>query len=187
MGVKGYKWIACGGVSYPPPPPWNPPGIPPPQPQAPKSSRGGLFIGLVAGLILLLIVVGAAYLASLATGGTALMDMRRGDCFNLSKSLSGRKAVRVSCSTAHTDEVVGTLGFPADDVFPYPGREGIIEQGKRDCPGVVSGFYAGKSPSAADTFVFGPDEGAWKKGERTILCTLRDPSSSKRTGSYLDA
>ena len=145
-----------------------------------------MIIGLIAGLILLLVVVAAAYLADRASGGTPLGDLRRGECFNLTKSLVGQKVERVSCSAGHTDEVAGALLLPAGPGAGYPGRDGILDLGKRGCPSQVGEFYGKKPPTVAETFVFGPDEAAWNKGERAVVCSLREPSVAKRTGSYLD-
>ncbi len=128
---------------------------------------------------------GAASLASRATSGTSIGDLRRGDCFNLAKGLFGEKAHRVRCSAGHTDEVAGVLTFPAGAGAAYPGRESILEVGRRDCPALVSEFYGERTPADADTFVFGPDEAAWDKGERAVVCSLRSRDAAKRTGSYL--
>ena len=127
----------------------------------------------------------AASLASRANRGTSIGVLRRGDCFNLSKGLFGEKADRVRCAAPHTDEVAGVLPFPADRPAGYPGRDGILEVGKRECPPLAREFFGEKPFSDADTFVFGPDQAAWEKGERAVVCSLRSPSAAKRTGSYL--
>lgn len=142
-------------------------------------------VGVAAGLLLLGLVFGAATVANRATSGTSIGDLRRGDCFNLSKGLFGEKATRVRCSARHTDEVAGVVAFPAGRGAAYPGRERILELGRRDCPAVVSEFYGQRAPADAATFVFGPDEAAWEKGERAVVCSLRSPTAAMRTGSYL--
>lgn len=160
-----------------------PPGNPPPPPA--RRSRRGLIIGAVAGLVLVLLVVGAAFLASRANGGTPLADLHRADCFNLGRGLFGQKASRVRCSESHTDEVAGVIAFPAGGGAPYPGRDGILELGKKDCPLQVTEFYGQNQPADAETFVLGPDEAAWKKGKRAVVCSLREHSGGPRRGSYL--
>lgn len=141
----------------------------------------------MAGVLLVLAVFAAATVASRATRGTSIGDLRRGSCFNLSKGVFGEKAERVSCSARHTDEVAGVVTFPAPRGAAYPGRDGILELGTRDCPPLVSEFYGQKPPDpTAETFVFGPDQAAWERGERAVVCSLRAPSAAKRTGSYLD-
>lgn len=187
------------GGAQPPPPGYGPPGAAPdpgaPQPwgEAPpppaKKSKKGLLIGLGLGLALLLIlvVVGLASVANKVTGGTALADLSRGDCFNTSKALVADKATRVPCTEPHTDEVAGVITFPGGDNAPYPGQSGILEFGKTDCVQQVTEFYGNKEPSpTTQVFVFGPNEAAWENGERAVVCSLREESAVKRTGSYLD-
>lgn len=133
----------------------------------------------------MLLVVGAATLASRASRGTPLAQLRRAECFNVDSGLFGEKAMRVSCAKGHTDEVAGFVTFPGG-AARYPGRDGILELGKNGCPLQVTEFYGQKPPGNAATFVFGPDEAAWRTGERTVVCSLREPSGAVRRGSYLD-
>jgi hypothetical protein len=120
-------------------------------------------------------------------GGTALSDLNRGDCFNTSKALVAEKAERVPCSEPHTDEVAGVLTFPAGDGASYPGQNGILEFGRSDCMKEVAEFYGARDPSATtQVFVFGPNDAAWRGGDRTVVCSLREDPPVKRTGSYLD-
>ncbi|MEO5680728.1 MAG: septum formation family protein, partial [Acidimicrobiales bacterium] len=141
---------------------------------------------LLGGLVLLVIVVGAATLANRARRGTPLDGLRRGDCFNLTDGLFGQKAERVRCSAGHTDEVAGVLLLPGGRGAGYPGSAGILELGQRSCPAQVTEFYGSKPPAAAETFVSGPDRAAWKGGRRSVVCSLRQPSAARRTGSYRD-
>ncbi len=139
-------------------------------------------------MILILVVVGLASVANKVSGGTALADLRQGDCFNTSKALVADKATRVECAEPHSDEVAGVLTFPGGDGAAYPGQDGILEFGRDDCLRPVAEFYGSKEPSATtQIFVFGPNEAAWDNGERAVVCSLREPTGTKRTGSYLDA
>lgn len=132
-------------------------------------------------------VVALASVADKVGGGTALADLKRGDCFNTSKALVADKAVKVACSEPHTDEVAGVLTFPAGDGASYPGQNGILEFGKQDCVQPVTEFYGNKEPSeTTQVFVFGPNEAAWRNGDRAVVCSLREAGGTKRTGSYLD-
>ena len=175
-----------------PPPGTPPPGTPPawgPPPAPPKKSRKGLIIGLGLGaaVLLIVVVVALASVADKVSGRTDLADLRRGDCFNTSRALVADKATRVPCSEPHTDEVAGVLTFPAPKGARYPGQNGILEFGKQDCQQQVSEFYGDKEPSeTTQVYVFGPNEPAWKNGDRAVVCSLREQSAAKRTGSYLD-
>lgn len=166
------------------PPPWAPP--PPP---APKRSRKGLVIvlGLIGALLLVLLAVGLATFGSRVGGGTALEDLRRGDCFNTSKALVAQKATKVDCTDPHTDQVAGVLTFPAGEGAGYPGQQGILEFARQGCGTQAEEFFGSvERPPATQTFVFGPNEAAWEKGDRAIVCSLREESGAKRTGSYLN-
>lgn len=133
-----------------------------------------------------MIVIGAATLASRARRGTPLDDLRRGDCFILTDGVFGQKAERVRCSDRHTDEVAGLLHLPGGRGARYPGTPGILELGQQGCPAQVSEFYGSKAPAPAETFVSGPDRAAWKSGQRSVVCSLREPSAARRRGSYRD-
>ena len=137
--------------------------------------------------MLLIIIVVALASAFNASSGTPLSDLKRGDCFNTSKRLVAEKAVRVACSEPHTDEVAGVLTFPAGDGASYPGQNGILEFGKSSCLAEVTAFYGDREPaSTTQVFVFGPNDAAWRGGDRTVVCSLREEPVVKRTGSYLD-
>lgn len=145
----------------------------------------GLGLGIAA--VVLLLVVGLAIVANRIAGGTPLDELQRGDCFNSKKGLVATKATRVDCAKPHTDEVAGILSFPADENAAYPGDAGILEFGKSDCMALVPEYYGSKTPAeSTQLFVFGPNEPAWDNGERTVVCSLRESSGAKRTGSYLD-
>jgi hypothetical protein len=132
-------------------------------------------------------VVVLASVASRVGGGTKLADLRRGQCFNTTKALVADKANRVDCSKPHTDEVAGVLTYPAGEGAGYPGQDGILRLGKEDCGKEVGEFYGDKrATETTQVFVFGPNEAAWKNGDRTVVCSLREENAAKRTGSYLD-
>jgi len=193
MAGEGYKWLGSRPkgfigldtvslMSFSPSPPAE--GPPPPA----TRSRKGLVIGVGIGaaVLLLLLVVVLASVASRVSGGTPLSDLHRGECFNTSKALVAEKALRVDCDEPHTDEVAGVLSLPSGVNASYPRQEGILDFGRRDCLQPVSEYYAGK-PQAATTqmFVFGPNEAACKNGERAVVCSLREATAVKRSGSYL--
>lgn len=164
--------------------------IPPPPPAQPApGSRRGLVLGLGLGgaALLLLVVVGLALLANRARSGTALSELRRGECFNTEKAVIDLTADRVPCRAPHTDEVAGIVTLPAGEGSGYPGTDGILELGKRECARQESEFL-GPRPRRPTTqvYAFGPNEGAWKNGDRAVVCSLREASGAKRTGSYLD-
>lgn len=172
---------APGGYAGPPPPPG------PLQPPARRSRRGlVLGLGLGGAVLLLLLVVGLASLASRFSDGTSLSDLRRGQCFNTRKAAVGLKANRVDCARPHTDEVAGVLTFPAGEDAAYPGEDGILELGKRECAQQEAEFLGSRTRGpTTQVFVFGPNKPAWRNGDRTVVCSLREETAVKRTGSYL--
>jgi len=137
-------------------------------------------------VLIVLVIIAVIAVASRVTGGTPLADLRPGQCFNTEKLIAER-AERVACAAAHTDEVAGVLTFPAADGATYPGRQGILDFGKSDCLQQVRGFFGDKTPLlTTQVFVFGPNKAAWSSGDRTVICSLREPTGEKRKGSYLD-
>ena len=146
-----------------------------------------LGLGLGAAALLLVVVVGLALVANRTAGGTPLGELRRGECFNTEKAVIDLRASRVACSLPHTDEVAGVLPFPAGE-GGYPGRDGILELGMQVCARQESEFLGPRTRSpTTQVFVFGPNAGAWKEGERAVVCSLREESGSTRSGSYLDS
>lgn len=144
-------------------------------------------LGIAGAVVLLLIIVGVATVASRVSGGTALSELRPGDCFDTAKALVAEKANKVSCAKPHTHEVAGPLRFPGSSDAKYPGQSGILDFGRLQCPQLVRDYFGTKRPSAIpEVFVFGPNQAAWRNGDRTVVCSLRERSGAKRTGSYRD-
>jgi hypothetical protein len=138
-------------------------------------------------VVLLLVAVGLAVLAGRVSGGTALSDLRRGQCFNTAKALVAEKANRIDCARRHSDEVAGVVRYPAAGGISYPGQKGILDFGRRECVSQAQEFFGTRTPPATvQVFVFGPNKAAWQNGDRTVVCSLREPTAAKRTGSYLD-
>lgn len=166
------------------------PPPPPERPLRPVRSPGrhlGLALGLGAAIVLLAVVVVLAVLAGSVRGGTALADLRRGDCFTTSRALVADKARRVACAAPHSDEAAGVVTFPAAAGAAYPGGQGILDLGRRECMKPVSDHLGSRvPPPSTEVFVFGPNEAAWENGDRTVVCSLREQGGVKRTGSYLD-
>ena len=157
------------------------------RPPAGQGSPRGLVLGLGAAALLLVVVVGLAIAANRTRGGTPLGELRRGECFSTEKAVIDLKASRVACSQPHTDEVAGILTFPSGEGTAYPGRDGILDFGKRRCGAQETEFLGTRSRSpTTQVFVFGPNAGSWKNGDRTVVCSLREQSGAKRTGSYLN-
>jgi len=121
-------------------------------------------------------------------GGTPLKDLKRGDCFNISESGLAGVVVLVACNQPHTDEVVGVNMLAGDRNAVYPGASAIIDIATRTCSAQANEFVGGRQLAGAvwQSFsqVFSQAEVGWNRGERTLVCTLREMSGAKRNESY---
>lgn len=141
-----------------------------------------LALGLGAGTAAVLLLVAVI---SQTGSTTALNELQRGDCFNTAKVFVVDRTRRVSCSAPHRNEVAGVLAYPATPTDEYPGETRIMEFGRNGCVDPVASFYGTRTPSpTTQVFILGPNSTAWKKGQRAVVCTLREETGAKRTGSY---
>ncbi|GFG52776.1 hypothetical protein CQY20_01985 [Mycolicibacterium agri] len=173
---------------YPPPgpyypPPGYPPGpYPPPggyQPPRPPGTNWWLIAGLVlAGLLVLVLVVGIVLYLAFGRGTVAANKVAVGDCL---KELpdSGRVLAvdTVDCQEQHTGEVFAVITMPDGD---FPGQF-LIEQYQNKCGPELAKY----SPEAASDpevglFVLYPSKDSWDEGDRTVTCIAT--TDTPRTG-----
>ena len=160
--------------------PYGPPqgGYPYP---APKKSRKGLIIALVAvGVVLLGGIVAVAAIAYVvAKDKVVATDLAVGDCLtDIPASTLVSLVPTVACNEPHSGEVYAVLNMPDGD---YPGGA-TIDAWQNKCPPALQSY----SPEAmADdsigVFVLYPTADTWARGDRAITCIAT--TDDKRTGS----
>jgi Septum formation len=168
--------------------PYNPGpyGQPPPPPPfvAPKKSRKGLIIGLaVLGVLLIGVVVAAAFFISAMKDTTIATDMKVGDCITAVPTDSRVLTLpTVDCAELHGGEVYAVIDMPEGD---YPGQA-KIDQYQNKCPDELATFApAAMTDDAVGIYVLYPTPETWAQGDRAITCVATlDP---KRAGSLKGA
>ena len=169
------------GNPYPPPTPPMPYGAPPPGYYAPppKKTRWGLIIGLVAGAIALLGIVGIVVLVILGKGTVTATDVKEGDCL-VEIPASGRVLTvqTVACDQSHAGEVYAVLTMPDGD---FPGVAAIEAYQNKCEPELASYSPDAITDDSIQMYVLYPTAETWEQGDRAVTCvaTLDPP----RTGS----
>jgi hypothetical protein len=112
-----------------------------------------------------------------------------GDCFDTDQFTPGtsielRRVHLVACTEAHQHEVYAVEHDPASPGAPFPGDEAVSAFADDRClaafePAVGIGYRQ----SSLDFAVITPDAGAWKRGERVIVCAVHDTNFAELSGS----
>lgn len=143
--------------------------------------RGRLVLLTVVALAVFLAGVGAIAVVLSSGGGTAIVDLDVGDCFDLAADATADGIVdavdTVDCSTPHLAEVVfrGELNSGDD---PYPSDDELfarVDQVCREAQVVDSGVY-GLLPIA-------PTLELWESFEGRFLCVAIPFGGTPVTGS----
>lgn len=190
---------ASAPSSLPPPPgaggPFGPtlwmPGAPVADPRKRHSTKAMVGIGIVGFVVGVAAAIGALVALVLLVGdspwghdhGTyhvALTESgpRAGRCYAEAPSHLTFSATQtpVDCTSTHRSEVIGLAVLP--DLRTYPGSSARGDFLDGSC-GALLRDYVGSSPDDTD-LDFGaifPDEGLWRRGERTVVCVVGgDPS-----------
>jgi hypothetical protein len=159
----------------------QPYGPPPGQPYpAPKKSRKGLIIVLVAvGVVLLLGIVGVVAIAFIAKDNVIATDLKVGDCITEVPTTTRVMTLpTVDCTQQHGGEVYAVLTMPDGS---YPGAT-AIDEWQNKCPEELQSFSpAAMADDSVGVFVLYPTKETWDQGDRAVTCIATlDP---KRTGS----
>ncbi len=149
--------------------------------QAPKKSRKGLIIALVAAAVVLLgglIAVGTiAYFVS--KDRVVATDLAIGDCLTDIPDGSLVSVVpKVGCDEPHSGEVYAVLTMPDG---AYPGGT-TIDAWQNRCPGELQSYSPdAMADESVGVFVLYPTAETWATGDRAITCIAT--TDDKRTGS----
>lgn len=128
-----------------------------------------------------------------------------GDCFDRRRLEEGPAVLLVDCTQPHTFQVFGVFDFdestlPPNLVVteglatngegtsgavgagpqPWPGEDVLIAAARRQCPPLFSDWVGVPyERSVLELSWVVPDEVAWGNGDRTIGCTLWDPTTER--------
>ncbi len=129
----------------------------------------------VLGIMVLVLV------ASACGGGTSVLDVGVGDCFDDPDSEIVSTLNTVDCSEPHDNEIYAAVIMPGG---AFPGDDGVAEFAFDACFDEFEP-YVGESylDSPLDYLYLGPTEDSWAEGDREVLCVLYAADLSKLTGS----
>ena len=171
-------------------PPLPPTGVisaptPPAAPAPEKKPRRGLRRLLVAILVIALVAVAAVVAYSLLRDdGVDYSKLKVGDCFD--SSSNEVRGVKVEpCSEPHNSEIFFLLTHPAGPNDPYPGKDVLVQFAADACLGQPFTDYVGipLEQSKLKDFEIVPQESAWKKGRRVLVCGIDTGGQGDITGS----
>jgi putative regulator of septum formation len=157
------------------PPPWSPDG-------ADTRPFWRISAGLlIAGALVLVGAVAGWYFDGNPHDYKLRVDLRVGDCYDLTDSYADQDVKAVQCTTEHEFEVfyVGAMGNGS-----YPTLDAFADYVVRYCDPAF-GDYVGKAPddSNLDYDWLDPTDDAWRSGDRTVQCAAYDPHNSRLTQS----
>jgi len=165
-----------------------------PVPRAPIWRRipiGGLiFLVLVfgGGISSLLFGAGRSDTGEIAKpGDLTAVDLRVGDCFDLKDPAATEieNVVARPCTQEHQYELFYTGSMPEGD---YPPNSVIEVFMNNNCmPAFLA--YVGKEYEASklDLSWLSPTSDSWRQGDRSVQCSVYDPSADRLTGSLKGA
>ena len=128
-----------------------------------------------------------------------------GDCFDRRRLEDGPAILLVDCTQPHTFQVFGVFDFDESTLppnlvateglatsgegttgavgagpQPWPGEDPLIAAARRQCPALFAGWVGlPYERSVLELSWVLPDEVAWDNGNRTIGCTLWDPTTER--------
>ncbi len=129
-------------------------------------------------------IVALALILSLSScGGTNVLELEPGDCFNgLGDGAEVTSVATVDCSEPHDYEVFALAEHPDDGAFP--GDDAVFEYGAEKCLESFDRFVGiAYEDSELDATVLYPSPESWADGDRTIQCLIYPLDESKVTGS----
>ena len=108
----------------------------------------------------------------------AVFGLRPGQCVDTGSS--ALKVTVLSCARPHDAEVFAVYSLPAT---AWPGASTVEADASDGCASLLSGYIDPQLAAASLTqeFVY-PDKGAWRAGERTVVCEVSS-DNGQLTGS----
>jgi hypothetical protein len=109
----------------------------------------------------------------------SVFGLRVGECVNSGPGGVSSPTV-VPCARAHDAEIYARFGLTGSR---WPGAAGIGALARRGCTARLGGYLNPQLATSvlAESYIF-PDRGAWRAGERTVICEIRG-TAGKLTGS----
>ena len=142
---------------------------------------------LILAILLIAIVAVAAIVAYslLRDEGVDYSKLKVGDCFDSSSSNEVRGIKVEPCSEPHNSEIFFLVTHPAGPDEPYPGKDVLVQFAADACLGQPLTDYLGipLEQSKLKDFEIVPQESAWEKGRRVLVCGIDTGGEGDITGS----
>ena len=155
-----------------------------------RSGRGLAIAGLVTGVVGVGLTVLVLALPDDGDdndlGTVSYLDLEPGDCYEREFPLFAGVTLE-DCALPHDREVVGAVEHPDPVDAPFPGRQALERKALELC-GPVYDAYLGPGADRA-LFVqqnLQPTRGAWREGNRTIVCSVERADRRPLVGSVKD-
>jgi Septum formation len=136
-------------------------------------------LGIVAGLGVLIAVVGVVIFAVIGKGVVTATDVKVGDC--LKEIPNDTRVLTVStigCDQPHAGEVFAVLMMPNGD---FPGQPAIEKYADKCSPELATYAPKAMTDDTVQLYVLYPTAETWEQGDRAVTCIATlDPA---RTGS----
>jgi len=131
----------------------------------------------------------SASTSSNVTVAPSVLPIDVGQCFDTDQFAAGAaidlSAARVvDCNSPHQQEAYAVVSQTADPAAAYPGDDSLAAFADDQCLAAFSG-YTGLDfrMSHYDIANARPDQAAWERGERRVVCALHDVDFAELTGS----
>ena len=121
----------------------------------------------------------------LAACGESVLDLTEGQCIQLPEGESQVAAVEtIDCEEPHDAEVFSVFELEEGD---FPGPDEVRAQAQEGCLEEFEGYVgAAFEESSLEFSALTPNEDGWGRGDREIVCYLRDPAGQLE-GSMQDS
>ncbi|HEV2759492.1 MAG TPA: septum formation family protein [Acidimicrobiales bacterium] len=150
-----------------------------------KKPRRGLRRLVLAILVIALVAVAAVVAYSLLRDeGVDYSKLEVGDCFD--SSSNEVRGIKVEpCSEPHNSEIFFLVTHPAGRDEPYPGKDVLVQFAADACLGQPFTDYVGipLEQSKLKDFEIVPQDSAWNKGRRVLVCGIDTGGEGDITGS----
>ena len=121
------------------------------------------------------------------SGRTPVADLQVGDCVELPRRDDGTEVDAVAlqdCAEEHDAQVFARVSLDDDPESPHPGDDAVTTTAEGVCfdsfePYVGTPYIA----TGLEIAFYRPNEAAWVRGDRSVVCLLFSPDGARLPGS----